>query len=128
MRYYVYFNIFEAVSTSSNKLSELGQLDKLTDHISDLETLFNDPIVIGGSKQQQKIEIPDCLNEEFDINMGEFDFDLPKYEEEKSPTKENISESPSKSQSDISKDEFVASDSFDTDNTLEPNLNAEEKE
>ena len=102
MRYNIYVNILENIGANWERFIGLGQIDKLLDQISDLGTLFDDPIVIGGSKIQHTIAPPDCLDEPFDINQGEFDFEIPKSDELKSMIKNgDKSENDVKQENDI---------------------------
>lgn len=98
MRNSVYFNILNNLAENLQTLSQSGNIKSLLEHISDLESFYNDELIIGGSKHQALIEAPDCLDEEFEVNEDEIDFKSSKSKEKSlikedsaKPTSENTS-------------------------------------
>jgi hypothetical protein len=59
MRHSIYFNILSKIAEDLHKFTQMGNTSQLLEHIGDLETFFNDEIIIGGSKQQSAIKRPD---------------------------------------------------------------------
>ena len=74
MRYSVYWNILMSLSESMTNLSKSDDLKQLLEQIADMEWMFEEEIQIGGSKQQNKIQPPDWLDEEFEIDESELEF------------------------------------------------------
>ena len=92
-----YSNILTSIAENSKRLDELGDSKKILDYIDDLESIFKEEIIIGGSKVQATITPPDWLNEEFSINTSEVDFISSKTEESKQENPEEVKQPPKSS-------------------------------
>lgn len=54
----IYLDILSTLTQYTQSLSESGSLKEILDYIRDLEQIFNEDLIIGGSKAQSKIEAP----------------------------------------------------------------------